>query len=482
MRAPELDQIHRAIDHHLSILQQEQDNCNNRLERLLPDDKFKGAEEPDCERPSPTTKIKHQPSDAQEANDLEQMPENKRNAYKEELAKLYIEKTDQRSVNSCIRQDDFEVFLRQKTYTNKLNRLAIKLVNKVKWLPYSRRYNIWEASRERILEYRKQAQQERSFMVQKISLDVKDKLERFGESDEKAITAVTERYIFHLKDDDEIIGRKEQRMRSHLTDLKRPHMLFASNTELKKKIADLGQGYPLSCNLEELDASQQFTYQIQTFFPDKFEQQVVLAQFDVEDSGKDPDKQLLERLIKNLGLSRYEILREMSKYSEKQRRNSIIGALGYDAQIRKAEEENIDNVIKSESHEEFREQNLLRKIKTIEFFTLNELKQKLRHADWLDYVCFSPAISESQKSQNNLLSSNDNPIDQLLKGAFDVTDVHDQVSINRILEEAASAHIAKITAIQHKIIQGDFNSHKQIKGKDIHTVGLQSSLQAAVNP
>ena len=103
MRAPELDQIHRAIDHHLSILQQEQDNCNNRLERLLPDDKYKGAEDPEADRPSPTTKIKHQPSDAQEANDMEQMPESKRNAYKEELAKLYIEKTDQRSVNSCIR-------------------------------------------------------------------------------------------------------------------------------------------------------------------------------------------------------------------------------------------------------------------------------------------------------------------------------------------------------------------------------------------
>lgn len=77
-----------------------------------------------------------------------------------------------------------------------------------------------------------------------------------------------------------------------------------------------------------------------------------------------------------------------------------------------------------------------------------------------------------QKSQNNLLSSNDNPIDHLLKGAFDITDVHDQVSVNRILEEAASAHITKITAMQHKIIQGDLHAHKQISGKDMHTVGL----------
>jgi len=64
----------------------------------------------------------------------------------------------------------------------------------------------------------------------------------------------------------------------------------------------------------------------------------------------------------------------MSKYSEKQRRNSILGALGYDASIRQAEDDNIENVIKQETHEEFSEQNLIRKIKTIEFFTLNELK------------------------------------------------------------------------------------------------------------
>ena len=57
----------------------------------------------------------------------------------------------------------------------------------------------------------------------------------------------------------------------------------------------------------------------------------MLAQYDVEDSGKDPDRQLIERLVKNLGFARDEILRELARYSEKQRRNSILGALGYDS-------------------------------------------------------------------------------------------------------------------------------------------------------
>ena len=40
LRSQELDQVHHAMDHHLGILQLEQDSCNNRLERLLPDDKY----------------------------------------------------------------------------------------------------------------------------------------------------------------------------------------------------------------------------------------------------------------------------------------------------------------------------------------------------------------------------------------------------------------------------------------------------------
>ena len=59
----DLDSTHKTIDHHIGILQQELDMCNNRLERLMPDDKYKNAEE--AERPSPTTKVQHQPSDAQ---------------------------------------------------------------------------------------------------------------------------------------------------------------------------------------------------------------------------------------------------------------------------------------------------------------------------------------------------------------------------------------------------------------------------------
>ena len=163
LRSEQLDGVHHAMDQHIGILQLEQDSCNNRLERLLPDDKYLGAEE--AVRPSPTTKIKHQPSDAQEAGMTEEMNNIKAEAYKEEITKLYIEKTSERSINSTIRQDDFEVYLRLKTYHNKINRLGQKLIHKIKWLPFLKRFEMWQQSRENLYDYRKKAEQERSNLV-----------------------------------------------------------------------------------------------------------------------------------------------------------------------------------------------------------------------------------------------------------------------------------------------------------------------------
>ena len=45
--------------------------------------------------------------------------------------------------------------------------------------------------------------------------------------------------------------------------------------------------------------------------------------------------------------------------------------------------------------EEFSKQTMLRRLRTIEFFTLDVHQQKLRKADWLAYVCFEPNINDS---------------------------------------------------------------------------------------
>lgn len=99
---------------------------------------------------------------------MEDLSELQQAAYKEEVTRLYIEKTEQRSVNSAIRQDDYEVYLRQKTYHRKLNRLANKLVNKIKWLPYSKRFPMWQESREMIYECRTKAIEQRSILLRDV--------------------------------------------------------------------------------------------------------------------------------------------------------------------------------------------------------------------------------------------------------------------------------------------------------------------------
>ena len=203
------------------------------------------------------------------------MNEKVKAAYKEEETKLYIEKTEDRSINSVIRQDDFEVYLRQKTYHNKLNRQAKKLINQIKWLPFLKRYEMWKESREAIYAYRQAASKENSNLLYTVQRDIKEKIERLGIDDEKAAVAVTERYTFHIKEDN-FVSRMDQILSSHRTDIRRPFMLFVSNVELKNKICALAVDYPtLSTNQLEIDNGQQFTYQIQTLFPVEFEKQVL---------------------------------------------------------------------------------------------------------------------------------------------------------------------------------------------------------------
>jgi len=77
--------------------------------------------------------------------------------------------------------------------------------------------------------------------------------------------------------------------------------------------------------------------------------------------------------------------------------------------------------------------NLVRRIKEMEFFTLDETQCKLKRADWLQHVCWLPAVDDAVKRQNHHLSSiEENPIDSLLLSAFEFVDVN---------ENGASSHV-----------------------------------------
>jgi hypothetical protein len=79
------------------------------------------------------------------------------------------------------------------------------------------------------------------------------------------------------------------------------------------------------------------------------------------------------------------------------------------------------------------------------------------------------------------LSDKDNHLDALLKSALEFTDVNDSNSVNKILDDASSAHILKVKNCQQKIKEGK-QPFKVIKGKEINTTGVKDSLLKATEP
>lgn len=81
----------------------------------------------------------------------------------------------------------------------------------------------------------------------------------------------------------------------------------------------------------------------------------------------------------------------------------------------------------------------------MKFFSLDETDYKLLKADWLPYICWEPIVNQCIKRQNNLLSNRiENPIDSLLVSCFEFMDVNEAGATNKILEDAATAHLRKV--------------------------------------
>ena len=106
-------------------LQQELDAALGRSERLAVDDSYDVAVDPKMTRPQPTSSEQN----GEGASTL-----------------LYVE-APMKCINSVIRHDDVEVYLRIQTCRHKLFRMPEKLAASIKWLPYSCRFDIWKESR-----------------------------------------------------------------------------------------------------------------------------------------------------------------------------------------------------------------------------------------------------------------------------------------------------------------------------------------------
>jgi hypothetical protein len=82
----------------------------------------------------------------------------------------------------------------------------------------------------------------------------------------------------------------------------------------------------------------------------------------------------------------------LSRHCAEQRQPSLLNALNVgktgqqDASLKDLTENELNK-------DQFIRHNLIRKLKTIEFFSLDETDVRLRRADWLEYVCWQPSVN-----------------------------------------------------------------------------------------
>jgi hypothetical protein len=82
------------------------------------------------------------------------------------------------------------------TYRASIFRVAEKLACSIKWLPFSRRFDIWSQSRINIAEFKTKYIDSRNKLLIPVSLTVKKRLiEGANVQDEKLLHLVSEKYI-----------------------------------------------------------------------------------------------------------------------------------------------------------------------------------------------------------------------------------------------------------------------------------------------
>lgn len=130
LTASSLDKIGHQGAYNYGRLEYEIENCLRRYERLMQKDGFEEAREGKTERPQTA-----------EINDLG----DKDKSFVELMQEKEDKITDRsKEPISCLRIDDFEIYLRIQTYQTKLYRPITKFVARAKWLPIRKGIDIFK--------------------------------------------------------------------------------------------------------------------------------------------------------------------------------------------------------------------------------------------------------------------------------------------------------------------------------------------------
>ena len=238
--------------------------------------------------------------------------------------------------------------------------------------------------------------------MQPVTATVKPRLIGAGVADEKLLHWVTEKYTKHLKPE-VFISRNETALNSHVMTHEKPPFLFTSNVELKLYLVPLALEYELTVgDFLDMDDGHNFSYQVQGAFAPKFQKQALAMQFDWVDTGEitqeETDVLLIQKLTQELGLSKNGMLAEMERQSKTERSKSILGKLSKDShQNDNSKAARGANQEANEANVDHARANLIRRIKEMKFFSLEETDYQLKKADWLQYVCWQANISDFVK-------------------------------------------------------------------------------------
>lgn len=73
---------------------------------------------------------------------------------------------------------------------------------------------------------------------------------------------------------------------------------------------------------------------------------------------------------------------------------------------------------------------------------------RLKASPWIEYVTVMPRVPDWQRRQDALISSDDNPVDSMLRGAMDFLDINDLASVNLVLAESSAIHVELADSMQ----------------------------------
>jgi len=298
------------------------------------------------------------------------------------------------------------VYLRVKTFRNKLFRVVNKLISHLKWVKYTDRYEVLRETRHTMIKLRNEHVKKQRELCATVADTLREKLVKAGIDSEKVVTAVVDTYTKGLRGK-EYASKAEQLISTTKYDYCRLPVLHVLAIELKIHLKEISKEFDITGDLE-VDNGHSFTYQIQVHFPVLFSKQVENSKFDLYDTFPVDD----EGASQARG-SKVNQLENLESYAKAETKKSMLGYINTDDLPQITGDISKDTVLKTDSN------------------------TKLRASYWLPYICCTPIVDSFYKKQSLLFQ---NKLDTLLASYFDFLDVNDCSAVNKIIDDASILH------------------------------------------